>query len=716
MGGPKEAPAAFNGPSAAALNAPCSDKSSHGKAHPTLGINADRSCSDKLALLLWILIWLGFGYFCITIFKAGDPDRLLLGTDYLGNICGRGSPNVTVAGNWSQMRLLWYPITFDLAKKKLLVKEALKLGICVPTCPAPVPSSSFLPRLTMIDTYGTVSGNASVPAQWPVLFRSRPSFGRCLPNFFSFDCQNSSDCLQTLLNSNDTFANAEELTETLNQGIDEFRTGWPSLVAGVTIAIVFSFIWLLVLRRLVKPVVVLTGILVFVGLGFLGYVFWAWRASKLAEDPPQLETAKYLFIAAIVTWVLDFIFLCVVIFIHRDVLIACDVIEEATKVPVSIPSMVLIPVVSFVAIIPFVVLALGVALYIQSCGDVLSITLPRPIFSLNGTTTNLTAANGAATAMALANTTVEVKQYEFKNWRIYGHLGNIFMFLWAFGLINAIAFMTISLCAVFWYFSAPGDNKDPPTGAVIRAAGVTLRYHLGTLAFGSFIVALIQTIRIACVVIEQKLREAGLDGDQVKFLMKILHCILACLERVVKFINKNAYIVCSMNGKSFIPAAREALELLVSNALSVGAVTVIGEIVMTFGKVLITVVSGISVYYINKAMGYDQGLTGGMILVVIVLFLAFLVACLFTSVFSVCIDTILLCYCKDKTEVEPAYAPDDLKSYIGNAQKRALEKNASEAAKHEKALKQLAHPMTTLQKHVAGEPDAATKIGGLEML
>jgi len=222
---------------------------------------------------------------------------------------------------------------------------------------------------------------------------------------------------------------------------------------------------------------------------------------------------------------------------------------------------------------------------------------------------------------------------------------------------GAICFMIIAMCGVFWYWSNPGDDKTPPENSVCIGFGIVMKNHLGTVALGSLIVALIQLARVILAIVEQRMKEVGERTDAAKFLFKCLQCCLAYLERVVKFINKNGYIMCAMQGTNFIESARDALNLLTANALSVGAVTIISEYVMMFGKVLITVCTMICTYFIIQASGQDDGISGGWLIIFIVMIVGFLVACLFANVFSVCIDTVLLCYCYDRKEEGDDYYP-----------------------------------------------------------
>ena len=68
------------------------------------------------------------------------------------------------------------------------------------------------------------------------------------------------------------------------------------------------------------------------------------------------------------------------------------------------------------------------------------------------------------------------------------------------------------------------------------------RYHLGSVALGSFVVALIQFVRFLLEYLEKKSKiaqaKAGVAGAFVKYLMCCVNCCMWYLEKVVKFINR----------------------------------------------------------------------------------------------------------------------------------------------------------------------------------
>lgn len=66
-------------------------------------------------------------------------------------------------------------------------------------------------------------------------------------------------------------------------------------------------------------------------------------------------------------------------------------------------------------------------------------------------------------------------------------------------------------------------------------------YHTGSIAFGALIIAIIQMIRVGLEYLDAKLK--GSENAVAKFFLKCLKCCFYCLEKFMKMINKNAYIL-----------------------------------------------------------------------------------------------------------------------------------------------------------------------------
>jgi choline transporter-like protein 2/4/5 len=202
------------------------------------------------------------------------------------------------------------------------------------------------------------------------------------------------------------------------------------------------------------------------------------------------------------------------------------------------------------------------------------------------------------------------------------------------------------------------------------------------------LVAIVQTVRIVLAIIERKLQEAKELNDQAKCMFRMAQCCLGCLEWCVKYINKNAYIVQAITGQSFFPAAMRGLEMIGNNVMTVGMISIISEYVILFGKLMVTVSTVILSYLIMKGAGATDGITQGVLLLFIIAVLIFLIVSLFANIFSVCIDTMLICYCYDKDEPGFNYFPEDLDAYVkavAATKKGSVDKGRDTTAQAEKA-------------------------------
>ena len=132
--------------------------------------------------------------------------------------------------------------------------------------------------------------------------------------------------------------------------------------------------------------------------------------------------------------------------------------------------------------------------------------------------------------------------------------------------------------------SFPSSIPSLPCRSLSQATNTTLRYHMGTAGFGSLIIAIVKTIR-AVIAYMQKQAKAS-KNKILEYLMCVLQCCMWCLEKCLKFLNKNAYIQTAIYGFSFCKSARRAFFLILRNILRVAAVNIVADFVLILGKVL----------------------------------------------------------------------------------------------------------------------------------
>ena len=72
-------------------------------------------------------------------------------------------------------------------------------------------------------------------------------------------------------------------------------------------------------------------------------------------------------------------------------------------------------------------------------------------------------------------------------------------------------------------------------------------------------------IRLMLEYVEEKLKQYHQDNPLVKAMLCCCKCCFWCLEKFMKFINRNAYIMTAVYGKNFCWSAKEAFSLLLRN-------------------------------------------------------------------------------------------------------------------------------------------------------
>jgi Plasma-membrane choline transporter len=146
------------------------------------------------------------------------------------------------------------------------------------------------------------------------------------------------------------------------------------------------------------------------------------------------------------------------------------------------------------------------------------------------------------------------------------------------------------------------------------------------------------------------------------------------VERLLKFINKNAYVQCAIFGTPYVESGKLAFFLHLRNAGRIGAVAYVSGMVLTIGKLFISVLTTASAYYFllkNDDYHYldDTSLNelhsfAGPVVVIFVI--SYFVGGMFLDVFDMSILTILHCFVADEEmfDGQARYADGSLKNWI----------------------------------------------------
>merc|ERR1719454_1840071 len=171
--------------------------------------------------------------------------------------------------------------------------------------------------------------------------------------------------------------------------------------------------------------------------------------------------------------------------------------------------------------------------------------------------------------------------------------------------------------------------------------------------------------------VEEQAKKGG-KNKVVIYLIKACQCFLMCFERIIKFINKNAYIQCAIKGSNFCVSCRDAFFLILRNGFLFAIASGIGEIFIFLGRAFIIVATTVAMYY---AMTTDavtgenvsnklDNIYGPLFMIVAI---SYITGTMFMSVWGMAADTILQCFCVDKELSKGKFnnhTPEQLRSFV----------------------------------------------------
>lgn len=144
------------------------------------------------------------------------------------------------------------------------------------------------------------------------------------------------------------------------------------------------------------------------------------------------------------------------------------------------------------------------------------------------------------------------------------------------------------------------------------------------------------------------------------------------MEKFLKFLNKNAYIMIAVHGKNFCVSAKDAFFLLMRNILRVAVLDKVTDFVLFLGQLTIAAGLGIGSFYWFER---QENLNYYLAPVIIIVVGAYMIASAFFSVYNMAIDTVFLSFLEDSerndgSPEKPYYMSKSLRKIIGKKNKK----------------------------------------------
>jgi len=149
------------------------------------------------------------------------------------------------------------------------------------------------------------------------------------------------------------------------------------------------------------------------------------------------------------------------------------------------------------------------------------------------------------------------------------YFNGIFGF-WMVAFMVSFNVFVIGAACVTWYYqqdSGEGQEKGPKSRKSPICTGycLALGWHMGSIAFGSFIIMTIWLVQMIMSYIERKTRGYTSENCCLGCFFSMIRCCMSCFEKTIRFLNKQAYIQVAITGKSFCSSANKGSAIVLSH-------------------------------------------------------------------------------------------------------------------------------------------------------
>ncbi|KAG8457828.1 hypothetical protein KFE25_005097 [Diacronema lutheri] len=371
-------------------------------------------------------------------------------------------------------------------------------------------------------------------------------------------------------------------------------------------------------------------------------------AAVPGAGEPNGEVYK---VASLVLIGLDVAYVLFLCFFSAQIGVAIEIIEEGSTVIAVQPSSLLYPFVTVGALCVLFVYFLVGGVFI---GTLNNDSLESALTNFTGELSAFDAAqaDGAFNLTAMAGIDPSDASVVKQALGVY----HLFGFIWAANFLLAGSTMVIAGSVSFWFFYR-NNSDEYPTSPVLASLYMVVRYHLGTIAFGSLCLAFVQALRALLEYVNQKTAEAQEGNLLLRLAMSCVRCCMWCFEKCVKFVSGYAYIYVALNGDSFCSACKATFTLFLNYPAQVSINAFVQTLLRVLQCVALPMACAITCFYYAQEM---DGSRNPVLPSAISLVLAYAVCRVFSGVYETTIDTIFVCAMRDKDQFGGRHTPEDL--------------------------------------------------------
>ena len=528
-----------------------------------------RRCTDPFCAILFVAFLLGMWSVFQHALEEGNLAKLTHGFDWTGAICGvdeavRNKPF-----------LFW--CTPNSAEGFTLLD-----GVCVSQCPSddkgaflcPGTGRPFQVQQFMDSGHQTLEvvigmrRNLTMKPSYP----STEAFGYCFP-------KQDIVLFRNVMERTYVFGFTKQLVLAGQGAVESWRFLLLVAVACVVIGYIFLFVIWYSFEKLIYTLVVLTHLVLLATMAAFLFVSFdpKYNFFKNYFSPEVSRLCAWACAAAAaLLWVLFSILCCQ----GREALaVTIDSVTATCEVITEIPSMLLQPLLHSVVVVFLLLLLVYGFAWILSTGKVLP--QGEPI-------------EEGGIQIAGLHRSLQFTQLQ---WACIAYW--IFGVVWIFEILNALGQFAISHAVVVNTVHQEEENCP-----MIHGYFVGLCYHLGTIAFGGFIIGCLKIVAaFLSFVLSQTRNQEGVQGAVAQVLCCCCLCTVMCIERILNMVNDLVYTDVALRSCTYLEAVDNVVTVAASNPLTYMAIKGSAVVMRVVG---VSIIGGCGTFLSYQALSSSQ--------------------------------------------------------------------------------------------------------------
>lgn len=265
----------------------------------------------------------------------------------------------------------------------------------------------------------------------------------------------------------------------------------------------------------------------------------------------------------------------------------------------------------------------------------------------------------------------------------------LFMLFGLFWIVNFIqyktGFITMVAASDYYFKSTPEEEGVADVSWAVRT---TYAYHLGSIAFASLIIAIINFIQFLFEAAAEKAAAASGENGAVKCIICVGRALLKCLECVADYINQCAFSFSAVSGENFCTGCYNGLLLNLKYGLEFAWSQTLAAGFVKLGKVAIVLLNTFIAYMLMKyvTMDLENEYANVITPLAVVAILSYITVDIFLGQFDEAVQALLTCLCVDRDlngEDNIKWGPPTFHDGLKKAHDSTAARNAAKGTKYQ---------------------------------